>query len=102
DIACRDRTDFFKLWDNRAGSGGLCFADDGEGEVNMAGVYRLTTGGNAGSLRSLGGLTWPRDGLRYCDHAEVMFVDGNNKPAKIDVTYITIVGRSAATCETTA
>ncbi|MBW4636027.1 MAG: hypothetical protein KME30_30330 [Iphinoe sp. HA4291-MV1] len=50
DQQCRDRTDFFKLWNNTTIANGVCFANPGTASVRIYNVYRITNGNNYGSI----------------------------------------------------
>jgi Beta/Gamma crystallin len=99
DTACRDRSDFWKLWNNTTIAGGVCFANNGTVRINVYNVYQIDTGNNTGNFAA-GSVHFPGSGRQYCAWDSLVFHDDAGNPVALaDVTLVSIVGRTSYPCD---
>ncbi len=90
DTDCKNRTDFFKLWNNTTIAGGVCFANNGTASgLNIFNVFSITTGNNTGFVVDSNGNQYPFAGGELCQ-----FVEDDISPPIPDVVQVTITGRT--------
>ena len=100
DTDCRDRSDFWKLWNNTTIANGVCFANDGDWGDRIPSVYKVWTGNNGANwVEDLGNrlLFFPGDGNQVCRNTLTFFVNGNNF-AYYDIRKESIAGRGYPPC----